>query len=425
MRRTGLLERNRRGILGAMVTCTAGLTAIGCLEQNVTQVERPVQPRTVALRVIVDSAGQPAAQALAWSGGVPDVDVTVASEDSAQTIVAAGRTDATGTVQVGPLEPASYEVSFTRLLSASERDRLASTGAGGVEGFARRARVRLGGFDTASVVARASLRGSLLMSEWAFFQGYDGHDSYVTGGFLELYNNSDTTVFLDSLVIGAGFFQEIAYVYRDCGDAAALYLPANGVWVGEFNRFPGRGKDYPVAPGHVVVIATDAIDHRPFFPNALDLRHADFEFTGPSDVDNPVVPNLTMLGPLVIPPGHGEAFTFGNGGVVLVLRPLNTDTLGRTIAAGNHEYRFVQASAIIDASVLVFHNFYGFQPCEHVVNPAIDLDHALGGYGADPFQISMHRRVLYEEAVGRKVLMNTRSSRTDFVDGPRTPGVVP
>ncbi|HSQ31995.1 MAG TPA: DUF4876 domain-containing protein [Gemmatimonadaceae bacterium] len=406
-----------------MITLTAGVTATGCLEQDVTQVERPVQTRTVELHVTLDSAGQAAAQALGWSTGVPDIDVTVAAEDSAQTIIATGGTNVAGLVRVGPLEPASYEVSFTRLLTSAERERLSNSGATSVEGFARRARVRLGDFDTASVVARTSVRGSLLMSEWAFFSGYYSKaGDYETGGFLELYNNADTTVYLDGLLIGAGFLQAVEYTYRTCSEAEAQYLPETGVWADEFDRFPGRGTDYPVAPGQAVVIATDAVDHRSLFPNALDLRDANFEFTGPSDVDNPAVPNMIALGPIALPPGHGQRFPIG--GVVLLLRPLDVDALPRTLAAGNHEYRLIPASAIIDIGAIGW-PLIGYTPCNHVVNPAILLDHVFDRFDPDPFVVSLHRRVLYEQSTGRKVLMNTRASRTELVPGQRTPGVVP
>jgi len=49
----------------------------------------------------------------------------------------------------------------------------------------------------------ASRRKPLVISEWFFNTGrVPGVGTYSYGGYIELYNNADTTVFLDGLRVG-------------------------------------------------------------------------------------------------------------------------------------------------------------------------------------------------------------------------------
>jgi hypothetical protein len=72
------------------------------------------------------------------------------------------------------------------------------------------------GFMTQTVVKRgnatvqvpASRRHSIVVSEWSFFrEGIPGVGGYDFGGYLELANKSDTTVYLDGLIIGSACTQ--------------------------------------------------------------------------------------------------------------------------------------------------------------------------------------------------------------------------
>lgn len=110
------------------------------------------------------------------------------------------------------------------------------------------------------------------------------HDKYV-----EVFNNSDSTLYLDGLTI--------ARVYN------SSYLGLNYVDDSEFVHsktvwyFPGDGDDYPIEPGEFVVCAEDGMDHRINAPESVDLSGVSFEFfkNDAPDVDNPGVPNMLML----------------------------------------------------------------------------------------------------------------------------------
>lgn len=96
-------------------------------------------------------------------------------------------------------------------------------------------------------------------------------DQYVT-----LYNNSDQTIYLDGLCVGIvdpGSNLESPWMnYTDM-----KRIPVNDLtW-----QFPGKGKEYPLAPGEETTIATNAVDHTGGefqHANSVDLSGVDWGF---------------------------------------------------------------------------------------------------------------------------------------------------
>ncbi|WP_278624893.1 DUF4876 domain-containing protein [Parabacteroides gordonii] len=96
-------------------------------------------------------------------------------------------------------------------------------------------------------------------------------DQYVT-----LYNNSDQTIYLDGLCVGIvdpGSNLESPWMnYTDM-----KRIPVNDLtW-----QFPGKGKEYPLAPGEETTIATNAVDHTGGefqHVNSVDLSGVDWGF---------------------------------------------------------------------------------------------------------------------------------------------------
>jgi hypothetical protein len=65
-------------------------------------------------------------------------------------------------------------------------------------------------------------------------------------------------------------------------------------------QFPGTpvtGREYPIQSKQIMVVAADAVDHRPYCANSIDLSHADWEFFNAlgNDYDNPAVPNVSSI----------------------------------------------------------------------------------------------------------------------------------
>lgn len=166
--------------------------------------------------------------------------------------------------------------------------------------------------------------------------------------FIEIYNNSNETIYADSLYFGQ--VQNVATIFSRIDFTKGFYQ-ANGQWdwskslnmtgsnantnfvyAETLFMIPGTGKQYPVEPGKGIVIAATAINHKAPYTNAsgqtvtvinpeltVDLSKANFEvYLGSqpginplaSDIDNPAVPNVNVI-------------TRGNG------RDLILDNLGR------------------------------------------------------------------------------------------------
>lgn len=133
--------------------------------------------------------------------------------------------------------------------------------------------------DTIYVIAASALPG-IKINE-IYYCGPENNQFYFYDQFIELYNSSDETLYLDGLIV--------CRIYH------------MSTWVTYIFQFPGTpivGREYPIHPGQFVVLAQDAIDHRKIIPKSIDLSHADWEFVNALDYgdwDNPAVPNLFNL----------------------------------------------------------------------------------------------------------------------------------
>jgi len=104
---------------------------------------------------------------------------------------------------------------------------------------------------------------------------------YFFDQYIELYNSSEDTIYLDGMVICrmGQFLAHIVYIFQ-------------------FPGTPLTGQEYPIGSGEFKVIAGDAFDHRTIVPASIDLSQADFEFRNSmdyGDYDNLDVPNLDNI----------------------------------------------------------------------------------------------------------------------------------
>jgi len=395
----------------------------------------PHGPGTLTLSVQVDPEDTAVARKLGWGGHIPAAEVTVTAGGGDTAVgppVATVQTDSAGMVSVPDLPDGSYFVQVRRLLTATEAAQLAPTD--DVIGFMGQAVVARGGV---TVSIPASRRRSVVISEWAFQPQWIPAVSawYYFGGFLELANNADTTVYLDGLVIGEGFIQAFDLPSpHTCAEAESYSNDPNGIWARFFDSIPGTGHTHPLAPGAVAVIATDAIDHSAVVPGGLDLSHADFDFVGTSDVVNPTVPNTISLGPEDYLFGHGLFLNEELAEVVFVAMPVDTSGLPKqwTAIQGN-EYERMPRARVLDAIALLSPHQYTTSPlCPHLVHS--NFDRYRGGFapigaftlGGNPEGLySVQRKVAYTRADRRKILQHTRTTDADFFYGLRTPFQLP
>jgi len=406
-----------------------GLVEPGAADSTDVGDDGVVQRATLTVTVTVSGEDQVLAELIGSTGGVlGNAEVVVervGSTEGAQTAT----TDAAGKVQFEELLPGNYSVSVVRVLTPAEVAQLPSEDAD-VNAFGGAAKAEVSAPNTEfALEAVAGRRGSLVISEVSITYVRGVPRSYWVGDFFEVYNNSDTIIRL----AGKVFFKGIVWL-RDypppgnsCADMEKWREDPEGIWTQWIYAFPSSGNVY-LDPGEAVVVATDAIDHRAFYPQLLDLSDADFEFIGPSDVDNPRVPNMLTLGDHWYPSiGHG-LFSQGLVEILALADPVEVSSLPFDyLPVLDPLFWRIPAEKILDvltASPTPEREAAHFQDplCARFVHESFDRQYAAL---IDPNALNgIQRRVFTTLPDGRKILLRTRTSARDFLAGAPSPGFI-
>lgn len=279
------------------------------------------------------------------------------------------------------------------------------------------------------VVLEVNLFISLSGTDWVFKEIYftgsktpEG-SSYRYDKFFEIYNNTDKTLYADGLSICEADHVSTSAVnmWESIIDEAFVTAVIYTV--------PGSGTDYPVLPGHSIVIADIARDHRTENSNSFDLSGADFEWYDDNklDVDIPEVPNLiryfSYSATIWTPHSSGYkayvVFKAQNG----MAEYLENNAIEKQNANGSVSTRYkVPNELILDAVELGTPS--GFS--SKALSSALDISYTHCGDGDDVrFGKSIRRKVQSVESDGRIVLMDTNNSAVDFLStvDPK-PGVI-
>lgn len=354
--------------------------------------------------------------------------------------VEVGTTNSLGQVAFGQLLPGRYDVTALRLLSKEEEAAVSEVDSAlaGINAIGGGVRVQVQPpASTVEVEVAAGRRGSLVISEihdWWPRVANGPAVQYSQATYIEVYNNADTTVYLDGKILGDGFW----YVWEselnessldNCTKFESWRMDPEGVWSEMHLRFPGNGSEYPLAPQGTRIVATQAIDHREVHPGLSlpDLSVADFEVVGTGqDVDNPGVPNMEHVG------FRPSVDALGLGLVPVYYTPFIADNVDLELLPTDKlplrdpDYRRFPAATILDL-VSVYNDpakldFDG-RVCDHLVSRVFDRQAApvWDGTAGDAIQ----RRVLGETPDGHAILQRTKTSAVDFLRGPRSPGRVP
>jgi hypothetical protein len=392
---------------------------IGCSGGGTEIITPPPPPAAeFVLTFVPDPEESSTSAALGWQAAIPGISGTIIPADSS--VPARNFTaSAQGKAAFAGLTSGTYLVEAARWLTSPEKARL--TPSDDALGYAGRWRVEVVSQGAATTLETpAGRRHGLVISEWAF-NGY----GYNFGGFIELFNNADTTIYLDGVLLVEGFNVGLAITNTFCSEVAALKSDQAGIWARSFQQFPGSGREHPLHPGEAVVIATDAIDHRPLAPRTLDLSGANFEFRGPADVDNPAVPDMIDVGITVYQHGHGATY-FGLVHVPVVVAPLDVSSLPRmTGPSGSTVYARFPADRVLDAFALGT-NYPppgGFEDCPPLVHPRFERKESRvrGSDDRSEYEYSVSRRRITLPG-GGTYLQWTRSGDADLVRTSRSPG---
>jgi hypothetical protein len=136
-----------------------------------------------------------------------------------------------------------------------------------------------------TLIVRVSGKTGLKINE-IYSAGPPNRIFYFYDQFIELYNSSADTIFLDGMII--------------CRMGPCTIDADNVTYIYQFPGEPVTGREYPIAPGEFVVCAQDARNHvivqnGDTLVNSVDLTNADWEFVNAADyadTDNPDVPNI-------------------------------------------------------------------------------------------------------------------------------------
>ena len=401
----------RAGTLSCLLFAACDTPGVTLIEPDVTVDDSAIVTFQVHLE---DSA---LAETLGWSNGVPNAFVfiqRVAEPFEPDTLV----TDNNGEASYPNFLPGQYKVAAQRILSPGE----ALITGGGVRAFGDAWNQNINRGQTVPLELTADNAGSIVFSEW-----YKGGtvDGYMFAHFTELYNNSDSTVYLDGMILGAvwGVVGEIPDL--SCAESEPWRNDPLGIWSAGMHKFPGSGRDFPLHPGEAASVARDAVDHSVVYPGLPDLSDADFEFEGTADSDNPDVPNMPYVGLVADPIGHGIHIL----GTMFLAEALDVETLERRRCFRGNEYARVPTERILDVVRLVSGYNYSFEqmmpPCGLVAPRS--LEQLAGGEFYEPWEdlsLALHRRILRMNTRGRFVLQDVNTSFLDFVLGQRNPGEI-
>lgn len=398
-----------------------------------TEARSGVATDALAVQVKVVRDDSAVAGALGWEDGVPGATVRIFREnprqpklervEGADSLV----TDSAGVVVIRDLRRGIFRVSASRRLEPEQvaeiRDRwptIRAVGGG----------TRTSPGDTVTLWVQANDTGSLVISEAGFLNppislqggGYD------FGGFVELYNNSGHTIYLDGKIIGEPYSKDFETNVTTCADQLAFQNDSTGLWTRYMQAFPGSGRDHPLLPGETVVIATDAVDHREVNSELwIDLRDADFEFWGGAgDVDNPSVPNMEQVGLQSAFGGHGLSIqNFLPGDLaIFIAEPVEVDALPRgrpPIADAPHVK--IPADAVLDVmTTLSTESSVTANLCSDRLHDRFEQQ-PLAWFGNQNTEVVPSRRSI-GTANGRTILLDTNTSQADLFNDPRSPGHV-
>jgi len=408
----------------AVAACEPGPVTLTDPQTGATSVPRV----TLTLHVGLDSLDRALADSLEWSNGVPNAHVSVLRNGTGtwKELVS----DSSGHASAVVL-PGLYRIRAERVLTAAEASRVDGT----VRAFGDGKTVTVLSTMTVELALYADRPKGLVISEFGVGTPapWETNGSYLAGQYFEVYNNADSTIYLDGKIFGLNPNLYASGRGQSCASIARFRTDSAGIYVRFMLAFPGSGLDHPIGPGELRTIAVQAIDHRPIHWSLLDLSAADFEIGFGGAAANPAVPDMLDVGLT----GWGANLLLLGRHVVFLAERIDVASLPFVFRdAAGQGYVLMPASHLLD--VVAVRTLWPDNdtrsislPCAPMVHPLFDRYETVLreiGFAVDvnlDAVASLERKVLRVGPSGRPVLQNTNTSAVDFFLGTRTPGALP
>ncbi|MFA5713715.1 MAG: DUF4876 domain-containing protein [Bacteroidales bacterium] len=202
-------------------------------------------------------------------GNFPLESIEVILQNSTGTIEKSALSNAVGEVSYIAIPAGTYSISVSHY---NERERFSLTG------NVNSVIVTIGNQTDVIVELNAVVTNSTLLFKEVKATGADDQNhSLHNDQFLEIFNNSSETIYLDGIYIGNTFGTYSKIMVRPYSQDLDL---ENFVYLTQIFQFPGSGTDYPIAPSQSVLFAYNAINFKQGSPapeKSLDLSGADFD----------------------------------------------------------------------------------------------------------------------------------------------------
>lgn len=363
--------------------------AAGCKKDDITSAVKPV---SLTVQVQFDAEQKEL--------GLPlnEVAVKISNNTSGQSYTAA--TDDKGVASFASVSPGNYVLTASRVFTAADYKGFTGLDVADDVTLNASANISLTATGNQELTLAAGRIGNLVFKQ-IYYAGSDNKKGAVMRDqFIEIYNNSNDTIYADSLYIGNTRANQATIVKgatsydwsQSIGMSAGDKDPSKDfIYMEELYMIPGSGTDHPIAPGKSLILASTGINHqKPFTYKdsenndvtvsitnpelTVDLSHADFEvylqaylkeLSGDpgnfkpfsSDLDNPNVPNMEIISPgprdwVMDPTGREDfvMFKLSSPASQLAKYP---DPSVKEITINTEKYIQVPVTAVIDAVEVV------------------------------------------------------------------------
>lgn len=381
-----------------------------------------------------------------------DVPVTISNNTNGQSYTA--NTDATGSAVFSSVVPGNYVVQASQSFTATQYQTLT--------GLPSADNVTFNASSNATIQANQTINLTLVpgkIGNLVFKQLYYAGSNTSTGAsfrdeFVEIYNNSNETIYLDSLYFGSTWsnnkttasggttfdWSQSIGMPTNIGNPSTAFIYARYLFM-----IPGKGKDHPLEPGKSIVIAQTALNHtQPYTDNAgnvqgitngaltVDLSKADFETyiveykrsqaANPAtftpyrwDLDNPAVTNVNVVSVVsgndwvMDAPGREDFFMFKTNEKVADWKSYPDPTV-TSVTSTTNLYLQIPVKYVIDAVEILAPVAASRVPKRLPVSLDGAGNFAAGGQYSSQALIRKTAKTIN----GRIILQDTNNSSNDF-----------